>query len=333
MSCKCHAQEPSQPAQPPVDYKGMQAVTTIINPSTLGRDLKKVVVFQSLANGTVGYQQLEFDDQQPLSTQEYGKGVNGNYDEQPAPLAPIIKFGSNIVSLIIDDTVHVYGVSAHTGAICLLSPVFQRLGSAEVDQKLPGKIAGCGNGKDKAYIYFQKAIGQGRYAIFEKSLTKLNEKPNEVTGTKESKVGTDIVAFFDGKNRWIAYQVDTEDNGEIVSHIQVQCTSNKNLNHKIEGTETVIDGKLIALAATNAEKNGRKMIYIYFRGQQNKLYYTSSDNLGQTLQFSAPKLLHDLTYLEPRASLSVLPSADGIMIYGIKKGGEALEAFLDPWTQ
>ncbi|KAI1267832.1 hypothetical protein F5Y18DRAFT_424130 [Xylariaceae sp. FL1019] len=111
-NCPCH-----EPSQSPVDYKNMQAVTTIINPSTLGRDLKKVLVFQSLANGTVGYEQHEFDDQQQLNAQGYSKGVNGNYDEQPAPLTPIIKFGSNLVSLIIDDTVRIYGVSAHTGAI------------------------------------------------------------------------------------------------------------------------------------------------------------------------------------------------------------------------
>ncbi|KAI1267833.1 hypothetical protein F5Y18DRAFT_376645 [Xylariaceae sp. FL1019] len=75
------------------------------------------------------------------------------------------------------------------------------------------------------------------------------------------------------------------------------------------------------------------MVYIYFRGQGRKLYYTSSENLGDKILFSAPKLLQDMTYLENRASLSVLPSAGGIMIYGIKDGGEGLEAFLDPWTQ
>jgi hypothetical protein len=104
-NCGCH-QNGSNGAAQEKDYSKMQALTAILNPQTVGRPKKepKVLLYQSLPNGTLGYEQAVFSSSQQVKSQGYGQGVVGNY-ESPSPLTPVLRFGSNLVSLVIDDIV------------------------------------------------------------------------------------------------------------------------------------------------------------------------------------------------------------------------------------
>ncbi|KAI6772936.1 hypothetical protein HG530_003894 [Fusarium avenaceum] len=157
-------------------------------------------------------------------SQGYGQGVVGNYDE-PSPLSPVIKFGSNIVSITIDDT-----------------------------------------------------LSQASRFIYEKCFTKLNETPAKILATKDSKASTDIVAFHDDKRRWVAFQIwcEGEDDEETESHIQ---------------------------------------------GQGRNIYWSSAEIVKGGLRFSRPTDLEQKTKLDCRSSLALLPDANGIVLFGIKKGG------------
>ncbi|KAH7188099.1 uncharacterized protein B0J16DRAFT_370102 [Fusarium flagelliforme] len=332
MSAQCACGNTHHPGVPtPTNYHEMQAVTTIINPATVGKDEEKVLVFQSLKqNGTLGFEQLPAQKTE-LKSQSWGS-VYGNYDENPSPLTPVLKYKSNLVSLVINDIVHVYGVAAHTGAISLLSPVFQRLGQADVDKDLRGKIAGCGNGKDKGWIYFQRFDkAQSKYLIYEKSLNKVGERPVEVKNTDNSKKDTDMVAFFDGKRRWVAYQSTKMFRGREESNIQLVCVD-AGASDNIPSSAHKIDNQLVEFSACNAVRDGKNKIFIYFRGQGDELFWSASETADGKISFSEPLSLTEQTILTGYASLSVLPAAKGIMIYCIKDGGEGLEAFLDPWA-
>ncbi|KAM6515603.1 hypothetical protein FALCPG4_013822 [Fusarium falciforme] len=323
-NCGCHPPSGDKP-----DYKKMQALTAILNPG----NTSKVLLYQSLtANGTLGYEQAAFSPKHDVKSQGYGQGVVGNYEE-PSPLSPVIKFGSNIVSMIIDDTVHVYGVSAHTNSLCLLSPIYQPLKAAEVDPTLNGKIAGCTNGKGQSWLYMQKRDTKDSKTafIYEKSLAKPSEKPIKIADTERAKAGTDIVAFHDGRRRWIAFQTwyEDEDEEETESHVQVVCLDQESANHRIPESKNVVDKELVELAATHAVKNGKQLIYIYFRGQGGSIYWSSAELTKNGAQFSPPKDLEQKTKLDRRSSLALLPDADGIVLYGIKKGGEGIECFHD----
>jgi len=111
MSCGCGNQgsgghNTTHPAPGPVipKYEEMQALTAILNPDTLDREgvERKIMLFQSLPNGTLGYDQLEFDDVK-LKAQKIGE-VAGYY-EKPSKLVPTLKYRSSIVSMVYDDVV------------------------------------------------------------------------------------------------------------------------------------------------------------------------------------------------------------------------------------
>ncbi|KAH7217529.1 hypothetical protein BKA60DRAFT_648851 [Fusarium oxysporum] len=330
-NCGCHQNPPSSgPAPVKHDYSKAQALTAILNPG----NQKKVLLYQTLTvNGTLGYEYATFSPDQSVKSQGYNQGVVGNYDEQPSPLSPVTKWGSNIVSMVMDGVVNVYGVSAHTNSMCLLSPVYQPLKLAEVDKNLNSKIAGCTNGQGQAWLYFQKSDGGKTGYIYEKSLTKLNEKPTKLVITKDAKLDTDIVAFYDGRRRWIAYQtwMDGDDDDESYSQIQIVCLDDESANHYMQGSKTVLDKELIELAATSAVKNGKELIYIYFRGQASNLYWSAAELTKNGAKFSTPENLKQIK-MDRRSSLAVLPHDEGIVVYGIKKSGDGIEAFLDPFV-
>lgn len=100
----------------------------------------------------------------------------------------------------------------------------------------------------------------------------------------------------------------------------------------IPGSVDKIDNELVELAACNAVRDGRNKIFLYFRGQRDELFWSASETGDGKVSFSQPMSLTEQTILTGYASLSVLPAAKGIMIYGVKDGGEGLEAFLDPWA-
>jgi hypothetical protein len=88
---------------------------------------------------------------------------------------------------------------------------------------------------------------------------------------------------------------------------------------------------MIELAATSAVKDGKKLIYIYFRGQESKLYWSAGEPSDKGVRFSRPKPIAQSTKLDMRSSLALLPDEEGIVIYGIKKSGNGIEAFHDPF--
>lgn len=57
----------------------------------------------------------------------------------------------------------------------------------------------------------------------EKDLSKVNNEPQMVEETTDSKKNTDLVAFYDGEHRWIAYQTSFKSNGREKSRIQIRC--------------------------------------------------------------------------------------------------------------
>jgi len=105
MSAQCACGNTHHPNVPtPANYNEMQAVSTIINPATAKGASPQVLIYQSLRqNGTLGYEQVP-SNKTELKAQSWGN-VTGNYDENPSPLTPVLKYQSNIVSLVINDIV------------------------------------------------------------------------------------------------------------------------------------------------------------------------------------------------------------------------------------
>jgi len=83
----------------------MQAITAILNPNTVGRGEgteEEMMLFQSLPNKSLGYDQFEVDDSNKIKPQQQG-GVNGYYDHKVK--VPTLKFQSKLISLKVDNIV------------------------------------------------------------------------------------------------------------------------------------------------------------------------------------------------------------------------------------
>ncbi|KAM6536270.1 hypothetical protein FALCPG4_002280 [Fusarium falciforme] len=324
MSCSCgnNTTRPNgSSSEKPTDVE-MQAVTAILNPDTTARDAK-VIVFQSPPNRTLGFEQ--------------------GYYEAPYPYAPVLKAKSNHVSMVYDDIVHVYSVSADSKTICLLSPVFMPLKKAGVAE-LKGKISGCSNGKDQGWIYFQKQVflssgflREGdNYYIYEKNLSNPEEDPIRVSKTNNSMENTDLVALYDGNYRWIAYQTKSDGDDED-SEIKVIRLGPSATGHFIAHSSKYLDNKLAEFSAAYSNKDSKEMIHLYFRGRGNLLYRSSSEVTGGRANFSKPYSLPGPVKLAPFTSLSVVPSPKPDqklnVIYAFKWGGKGqVTVFEDKWV-
>lgn len=105
-TCNCHNNSSSGAAQQKVDYSEMQALTAVLNPESVNRgdNKSKVIIYQSLSsNGTLGFEQSVFAERS-VRKQGEGQGVFGNYG-QPSPFSPVLKFGSTLVSMVVDGIV------------------------------------------------------------------------------------------------------------------------------------------------------------------------------------------------------------------------------------
>lgn len=110
----------------------------------------------------------------------------------------------------------------------------------------------------------------------------------------------------------------------------MSCDTLYSSQEDIPESKDKVKRELVELAATHAVKNGKELIYIYLRGgDDGKIYWSSAEIAKGGSQFSIPKGLSQSTSLDRRSSLALLPDANGIVIYGIKKGGEGIECFHD----
>ncbi|KAF4982146.1 hypothetical protein FZEAL_2169 [Fusarium zealandicum] len=326
-NCSCHpAHGPNGP-----DYSKFQAVTVILNPDTVSRqdEPTKAIVFQSLPNGTLGFEQIDFK-RAKLGAQEDGE-VTGYYKPNPSPLAPVLQYKSNLVSLVYDDMIHVYGVTADPKSICLLSPVYMPLSGTDVGE-LHGKIAGCSDTKEQGWIYFQRRDSQGRYHIYEKNLNSSNDDPTKFGKTSNSWENTDVAALYDGDYRWIAYQTKGDDDGD--TELQVLRLADSATNYVVKDSAKYLGKKLAAMAAAFITKNDKNMITLYFRGEGNLLYRSSSDTRDGSVSFSKPESLPGPIKLADDATLSVVPDPTRklTVIYAVKTGGKQIKVFEDKWA-
>ncbi len=114
----CHCHPPPSSAAAPPNYRQMVALSAVLNPETVALNTfavndkraekletePKVILFQSLYNGTVGFDQVQFAPQHgKLHVQDKDKGeVVGFYGEKGVPT---LKFGSTLTSVVVNNIV------------------------------------------------------------------------------------------------------------------------------------------------------------------------------------------------------------------------------------
>lgn len=144
-------------------------------------------------------------------------------DDAETPGAPgvpstLIRGDSNIVSLVFDDVVHVYGVVAGTNYVSLLSPFVEPV-RPKIECNL-GKLAGCAfteHDEEQARLIYQGYDSNKENKIpklFFSDVTSPDAQDMPSTA-KDVKNATSLSLFHDSMRFWIIYQ---NKDGQLVAH-------------------------------------------------------------------------------------------------------------------
>ncbi|KAJ3528733.1 hypothetical protein NM208_g10074 [Fusarium decemcellulare] len=206
----------------------------------------------------------------------------------------------------------------------LLSPVFMPPANATIDN---GVFAGSRNGTTGTLYFQQFDAKEQRYVIKEKSLASLKTTAKAVGKTDDSKQNPNLVAFFDGTYRWIAYQ--TRDDTIMIRFLD--CSD----RDEVEGSENLCTSHISRLAAVKVvTPSGVNRIYIYFTNIVNEVYRTFSDVKGGSLNFPQADVLDQGLKLNAFSQMSIVPDAANQqnIIYTISDGGSGIERITDAWA-
>ncbi|KAF5665619.1 wall-associated ase precursor [Fusarium circinatum] len=339
MSCPTHANgrnvgQPCDPAAP------MQAISAILNPDTVGRGSgeEKVLISQSLENRTVGLDSISFKDKN-VNEQKDGKdGVVGYY-ANPAKFVPTLRPGSKLISTVFNDIVHVYGIHEQTGRISQFSPVFSHVTKEKGTPVEFNNIAACSNPKDdgKGYLYFQMKDTDGQYWIHEINLSIPGSSPSQVEGTSEATKGTDIIAFHDGRARWILYQKTNPGRGGGSKEIILRNVEDEEQHRSMPGSSGCFSESLqlarIAVANARTPANQDDQVFVYVIGQKNRIYRSYATITKGMPEFEAFKPLAQATYVNDYTSMSVVadPANEENLIFAMPEKGDGISLQRDPW--
>ncbi|KAF4502906.1 hypothetical protein FAGAP_864 [Fusarium agapanthi] len=339
MPCDTHAdgKNTNLPCQPEQPAGPMQAISAILNPDTVGRGKdgnsdgqEKVLIFQSLPNRTVGLDQVNFSDKSVNGQKDEGDGVVGYY-KNPASFVPTLRPHSKLVSTIFNEIVHVYGVNEQTGLISLMSPVFSPVKNAYA---LYNNFAACSKASDdgKGYLYFQMKDKKNRIYIWEKDLSDPDSEPTIVVKTEEADEGTDIIAFHDGKNRWIVYQTtDARDECSIM----LRCVDTKEGEEIPSMGGNIANGKIARIAAVHvsSEEENVNKVFVYLTGKGNQLWRSEATITGGEPKFTPARELTKKTWVNDYTGLSVVadPATRTNLIFTITEKGKSISLNRDAW--
>jgi hypothetical protein len=106
------------------------------------------------------------------------------------------------------------------------------------------------------------------------------------------------------------------------------------IDYVIPDSGFYVDNVPAEFAAANTVKDGANVIFIYFRGEKNKLYRASSKTTDGKFSFSKPQSITEGPTLVKNASLSVVPDLEreSNVIYAMKFGSKGFNAFDDKWA-
>ncbi|KAK4675913.1 hypothetical protein QC764_506500 [Podospora pseudoanserina] len=271
-SCTCHGSFPT-PAQPP-KYTDMQAIAAVVNPDTVDRGDsvdQQVILFQSLPNGTLGFDQVQFNGDHGDLSKQNEDGVIGYY-VNPSKMVPTLKFGSSLATVVLDDVVRTYGVFEGDSSVWMLSPIVMPLANATIPYK---SIAAAGDGNKAGRLFWQEKRSGPDGTYFQLKARDLQSRDDGavwVEGTKDSKEGTHLAAFYDGEDFWVVYQNTAEDDnsGEDRDFIKAVALTGTTQGNIIPGSSDKINGRIARIAACRADNSDR--VCVYFTDQYNKLH-------------------------------------------------------------
>ncbi|VUC25608.1 unnamed protein product [Clonostachys rosea] len=254
---------------------------------------------------------------------------------------------SNIVTLIFDDVVQVFGVSATTGYLSLISPFVEPL-EPKVDC-IQGKLAGVvftEHDEEQAWLVYEGKEGNGDNAEPKLMYCDVTtpETPDTASSAKDIKKGTGLSLFHDTRRCWVIFQ---NKSGQLVAHNEkdqkpsVISPDTAHFGEKTPIASCFIPAKEIdtnEVPGFRSDALGRVIVYWvrYFNGKP-RLYRSHADltEKSSSAEFSEPRqATENGVAVEPLGQISVVvnPSTQSNYLFVAKHGGDNISSVTDNWA-
>ncbi|KAK4180610.1 hypothetical protein QBC36DRAFT_353901 [Triangularia setosa] len=303
----------------------MSSLSAIINPVTLGREVSKLKVYIYTSHATehgLGFEQRVIDG---------GRGkILGDVKKTTKLRNP-----STLVSLLMDDTVRVYGVEHDSNNICLVAPIHEPIPNTTAKQ---GYIAGCAvknkndNKSDPGWLYYTVVDPDNGTSIQEQSLSDTTGGQRN-TGSDGILDNTWLAAFHDGATRWLVYQ-KKKNNVIFVRDVGVDDGDEYAVekNNIIARQQAQIGAVFVSAADSGTNKG---VAWIYFTNKANQLWRTSS-KISDSLKFAVPYLVPDSGEIKPDSQISVVadvPRRRNVIYTMLKSNMDEISIIIDEWDK
>ncbi|KAF3909795.1 hypothetical protein ABW21_db0201148 [Orbilia brochopaga] len=168
----------------------MSAITALVNPLTALKSGKtKVSIYSLVDTGMLAFEQRLLGE--ATSKIKGGQGV-----------AQLLS-KSYLVSMVIEDTIHVFGVNTDK-KLSLLSPGYQVNNEVKIEN---GFFAGCSDGESDGWLFYQSVDTRtNSNELYEIPIWGNRESAKKLEVSMQPCVDTRLAACYDGEHRWIAYQ-------------------------------------------------------------------------------------------------------------------------------
>ncbi|CVL11706.1 hypothetical protein FPRO06_13013 [Fusarium proliferatum] len=286
------------------------------------------------------------------------KGISApRWNKNPEVPSTILRGESNIVTLIFDDVVHIYGVCVKDNLISLLSPFVEPLESkASCDE---GKLAGVcfsEHDEEQAWLVYEKPDGEEDNAKSRLMYCDLGtpQTPDKPSTAKSIMKGTYLSLFHDTRRCWVIFQ---NESGQLVahnetdqkpsvisadsSHFAIFRTDKSNVSDPTPIASCFIPAKDIdttQVPGFRSDALGRVIVYWVRTFNGKPCLYRSHADLTErssSADFSEPRqATENGVSVEPLAQISVVPNAEtqSNYLFIVKHGGDNISSVADSWA-
>ncbi|KAF3104138.1 hypothetical protein TWF569_008601 [Orbilia oligospora] len=298
------------------EIQNMSAVAAILNPITALKGGKtKVAIYSSLDNCTLGFEQRFLGDIVNKAKGDLGSVKLAN--------------PSTLVSVLLEDIVHVYGVNS-TNNLCLLNPVYEPVQDAIIAN---GTFTGCSDGDSEGWLFYQvKDVKANTSIIYEQLLTGTGAGATKVEDTSPTVANTSLAACYDGEHRWLAYQKSNN------------CVVLRNVDRKkeavLENTRyTALPKTPLGVVHIPGSGNSRGRVFVYYIHKDLSLRraFVEIDDVVDFRGYGQEAVVEKSGTICDWTQLSVIadPGSKTNHIYAVRNAkvaaGKQVSAIIDDW--
>ncbi|KAK0615569.1 hypothetical protein B0T17DRAFT_619208 [Bombardia bombarda] len=302
----------------------MSALTAIINPLTSEKATKKVYLYWSHpTDHAIQYEQRVLGA---------GRSPAIGDSKKTAKLSN----PSTLVSLVMDDTLRVYGVEDKTNQICLLVPLHDPIPGSFAKH---GYIAGLTvpartpEDQDEGYVYFQVTDTEHKTTSIKQQILSNTTKVATPTAASDIIKDSWLAALYDGKNRWVIYQKSTK----VIYMLNTSSGANQEIPLESHNIIARAQAQIAAVYVAGPVEAGvpTGTFFVYFTDADHRLWRTSANRTNPS--FSTPTPVSSAAGLKILSDAQITITADratkrNFIYTTLEDGDNIISTLRDDWV-